>query len=154
MDDHCILTRGRWIGYLLRYFRHVEMKKHITAFKREFFAVVIACVAGSILIAKYVLEQNVPLSFWIALAFISIATYVIFNFLINANKNKRPQVFVNYFMASLTAKLLGSAFLLLAVGLIDRANLKFTAIAFFIAYALLSFVELKNLVPFLKNSNH
>lgn len=127
------------------------MKKHINAFYREFFAVVIICIIGSIWVATSVLEINVPVSFWIALAFISIATFSIFKLLIAINKNKRPQVFVNYFMASLTAKLLGSAMLLLLVGLLDRANLKFTAIAFFIAYALLSFVELKNLIPFLKN---
>lgn len=130
------------------------MKKHTTRFKREFIAVVSLTSIGVFLIAKYVLFQEVPLSVWIALIFISVISYLIFNFLIKAFKNKRPQVFINYFMASLTGKLLGSAFLLLAIGLIDRENLKFTSIAFFIAYALLSFVELKNLLPLLKNTNN
>lgn len=129
------------------------MKEHNKRFQREFFAVVIACCLGAFLVAKYSLNQNVPTSFWIAMAIISIATFYIHKILLDANQHKRPQVFVNYFMGALTVKLLLSAMLLLVVGLLDRANLKFTAVAFFIAYALLTAVELKNLLPLVRNSD-
>lgn len=129
------------------------MKEHKKRFQREFFAVVIACCLGAFLVAKYSLHQNVPTSFWVAMAFISIVTFYIHKVLLNANEHKRPQVFVNYFMGALTVKLLLSAMVLLVVGLLDRENLKFTAVAFFIAYALLTAVELKNLLPLVRDSD-
>ena len=129
------------------------MKEHNKRFQREFFVVVIACCLGAFLVAEYRLHQSVPISFWISMAFISIATFYIHKILLDANENKRPQVFVNYFMGALTVKLLLSAMILLVVGLLDRENLKFTAVAFFIAYALLTAVELKNLLPLVRNSD-
>lgn len=128
------------------------MKEHNRKFRREFFAVIIVCCLGAFMVAKYYLHQNVPTSFWIAMAFISIATFYIHKILLDANENKRPQVFVNYFMGSLTVKLLMSAMMILIIGLLDTENLKFTAVAFFIAYALLTVVELKNLLPLVRNS--
>src|SRR5690554_4264477 len=130
------------------------MKEHTKRFRREFFAVVIACCISAFLVAKYRLHQDVPVSFWIAMAFISVATFYIHKILLDANQNKRPQVFVNYFMGALTVKLLLSAIMLLVVGLLDRESLKFTAVAFFIAYALLTTVELKNLLPLVRNSDN
>jgi|SRR5690554_477416 len=129
------------------------MKEHKRRFLRDFIIVVVGCSAGAFVVAKYSLHQNVPTSFWIAMAVISVITFYIHKILMDANENKRPQVFVNYFMASLTVKLLLSAMILLLVGLLDRENLKFTAVAFFVAYALLTFVELKNLLPLVRNSN-
>lgn len=129
------------------------MKEQNNRFRREFFAVVVACCLGAFLVAKYSLHQDVPVSFWIAMAFISILTFYIHKILLDANQNKRPQVFVNYFMGALTVKLLLSAMILLVVGLLDRDSLKFTAVAFFIAYALLTAVELKNLLPLVRNSD-
>lgn len=70
----------------------------------------------------------------------------------DANENKRPVVFVNYFMGFLTVKLMLSAAMLLVVGLADRENLKFAAVGYFIVYALLTTVELKNLLPLVRNS--
>lgn len=128
------------------------MKEHISKFHREFFIVVILCCIGAFLIAKFVLYQNVPLSFWIMTAVISIATFIIHKVLMDANENKRPQVFVNYFMGFLTVKLMLSAAMLLVVGLADRENLKFAAVGYFIVYALLTAVELKNLLPLVRNS--
>ncbi len=129
------------------------MKDPNSRFRLEFFVVIILCCAGAFLTARYVLHQQVPVSFWIMTAFISLATFVIHRVLTNANKNKRPLVFVNYFMAALTAKLLLSAMLLLVIGLTDGENLKFVAVGFFIVYALLTAVELKNLLPLVRNSD-
>ncbi len=129
------------------------MKQQTSKFRREFFIVVLLCCLGAYITAEFVLHQAVPLSFWIMTAFISIATFYIFKILMDTNANKRPQVFVNYFLAALTAKLMLSAILLLAVGLTDRPNLKFSALGFFIVYVLLTVVELKNLVPLIRNSD-
>lgn len=128
------------------------MKNSNSRFRLEFFVVIILCCAGAFLTAKYVLHQQVPLNFWIMTAFISVATFVIHKVLVSANKNKRPLVFVNYFMGALTLKLLLSAMLLVVIGLADRDNLKFVAVGFFIVYALLTAVELKNLLPLVRNS--
>lgn len=128
------------------------MKEHISIFRREFFIVVILCCISAFLIANFVLYQSVPLSFWIMTAAISIATFIIHKVLMDANENKRPVVFVNYFMGFLTVKLMLSAAMLLVVGLADRENLKFAAVGYFIVYALLTAVELKNLLPLVRNS--
>ncbi|NEN24539.1 hypothetical protein G3O08_13610 [Cryomorpha ignava] len=129
------------------------MKQQTSKFRREFLIVVILCCLGAYATAKFALHQAVPLSFWIMTAFISIATFFIFKILMDANVNKRPPVFVNYFLAALTGKLMLSAILLLVVGLADRSNLKFSAIGFFIVYTLLTVVELKNLLPLIRNSD-
>lgn len=129
------------------------MKESKSQFRREFIIVVVLCILSAYLIATYVLHQEVPLSFWIMTAIISIATYVIHNILMDANETKRPQVFVNYFMGFLTVKLMLSAAMLLVVGLADRENLKFSAVGYFIVYALLTAVELKNLIPLVRNSD-
>ena len=129
------------------------MKEDISKFRRELFVVVILCCVSTFLIAKFVLHQQVPLSFWLMTAVISIATFIIHKVLMDANVNKRPQVFVNYFMGFLTVKLMLSAAMLLVVGLADRENLKFSAVGYFIVYALLTAVELKNLIPLVRNSS-
>lgn len=128
------------------------MKNQTSKFRLELLIVIILSCIGAFLIAKFALHQGVPLSFWIMTAFIGVATFYIYQILVDANENKRPQVFVNYFLAALTAKLLLSAMLLVVVGLADRENLKFTAVGFFIVYALLTVVELKNLLPLVRNS--
>ena len=129
------------------------MKDIKSRFQREFLIVVVLCILGAYLIATYVLHQPVPLSFWLMTAVISIATFIIHKVLMDANENKRPPVFVNYFMGFLTVKLMLSAAMLLVVGLADRENLKFSAVGYFIVYALLTAVELKNLIPLVRNSN-
>lgn len=128
------------------------MKDINSKFLREFSIVVVLCLLGAYLVATYVLHRSVPLSFWIMTAIISIATIIIHRVLIDANENKRPQVFVNYFMGFLTVKLMLSAAMLLILGLADRENLKFSAVGYFIVYALLTAVELKNLIPLVRNS--
>jgi len=128
------------------------MKDINSKFLREFSIVVVLCLLGAYLVATYVLQRSVPLSFWIMTAIISIATIIIHRVLIDANENKRPQVFVNYFMGFLTVKLMLSAAMLLILGLADRENLKFSAVGYFIVYALLTAVELKNLIPLVRNS--
>lgn len=128
------------------------MKDINSKFLREFSIVVVLCLLGAYLVATYVLHRSVPLSFWIMTAIISIATFIIHRVLIDANENKRPQVFVNYFMGFLTVKLMLSAAMLLILGLTDRENLKFSAVGYFIVYALLTAVELKNLIPLVRNS--
>ena len=98
------------------------MKDINSKFLREFSIVVVLCLLGAYLVATYVLQRSVPLSFWIMTAIISIATIIIHRVLIDANENKRPQVFVNYFMGFLTVKLMLSAAMLLILGLADREN--------------------------------
>lgn len=128
------------------------MKDMKSRFLREFLIVIVLCVLGAYLVANYVLHRPVPLSFWIMTAVISLVTYIIHKVLADANETKRPQVFVNYFMGFLTVKLLLSAAMLLVLGLADRENLKFSAVGYFIVYALLTAVELKSLIPLVRNS--
>lgn len=128
------------------------MKDMKSRFLREFLIVIVLCVLGAYLVATYVLHRPVPLSFWIMTAVISLVTYIIHKVLADANETKRPQVFVNYFMGFLTVKLLLSAAMLLVLGLADRENLKFSAVGYFIVYALLTAVELKSLIPLVRNS--
>lgn len=58
----------------------------------------------------------------------------------------RPALFVAYFMGSLTVKLLFTGGLMIAVGLIDRPNLAFTAIGSFLAYATFTILEISSLI--------
>jgi hypothetical protein len=72
---------------------------------------------------------------------------------VNAN-NKRPQIFVASFMGSLTAKLFLSGIILVMVGVLDKDNLKFTAIGYLIGYMLFLIAEIKNLLPLIRSSSH
>lgn len=120
-------------------------------FYRDLSIVVLLCAICAWLVANYVLHNSVPLSFWLSLILISLITFFMHKVLVSANA-KRPQIFVAYFMGALTGKLLLSAMILLIVGLTDRAHLRFTGIGFFIAYALLTTVELVHLLPLVRNS--
>ncbi len=120
-------------------------------FYRDLSLVVLLCAVCAWLAASYILHSAVPVSFWLSLIFIGLITFLVHKVLVSANA-KRPQIFVAYFMGALTGKLLLSAMILLIVGLTDRTHLKFTGIGFFIAYALLTTVELVHLLPLIRNS--
>ena len=123
-----------------------------SAFYRDFVIVLVLGIVGLYLISQYVLGTSIPKSLWISLGLISVATLIIHNVMMKAF-DKRPQLFVAYFMGTLTGKLFLSAMILLVVGMMDRDNLKFTAIAYFAFYVLLTTVELKNLLPLLRSKN-
>lgn len=127
------------------------MKSVHSKFYRDFIIVLLICIAGAILIARFALQTTVPVSFWISLAFIGAITVFIHKILVGAN-SKRPQTFVTYFMGALTGKLLLSAMILLVVGVLDPGHLKFTGIGFFIAYVLLTVIEFVHLLPLVRNS--
>lgn len=122
-------------------------------FYRDLIILLIIGIAGVYCISHFYLEQSVPTSFWLSLTFIVITTIVIHRVLLDAN-TKRPQLFVAYFMGTLTGKLFLSAMILLVVGMVDRPHLKFTAVAYFAFYALLTVVELKHLLPLVRSENH
>ncbi|MFN2428392.1 MAG: hypothetical protein ABR574_00140 [Cryomorphaceae bacterium] len=105
------------------------------------------------LIAVYGLESSVPASFWITSLLLFVLNIGVYRFLLKANA-KRPQIFVASFMGTLTAKLFFSAILLVVVGVIAPGELKFTAIGYFIVYAILTGVDIKNLLPFIRSSNN
>ncbi len=121
----------------------------VKTFWRDVLIVVVLSALSAWAVAGQILHQQVPVSFWLSLGFIALVTIIVFRVLLKANQ-KRPQIFVAYFMGSLTGKLLLSAFLMLGVGMIDPENLKFTAIGFFIVYALLTAVELRNILPIVR----
>lgn len=127
--------------------------KPASKFYRDFAVVLVLCTLGAFVVSRFFLHHPVPVSFWLSTAVISIATLAIYKILISAN-SKRPQLFVAYFMGTLTGKLFLSAMILLVVGLTDRAHLKFTGVGFFIVYALLTAVELIHLLPLVRNSDH
>lgn len=104
-------------------------------------------------ISKFVLQKDVAISFWITTILLFALNIVSHRFLLKANQ-KRPQIFVASFMGALTAKLFLSAILLVAVGVIVPAELKFTAIGYFIIYAILTGVDIKNLLPYIRSSNN
>jgi len=115
------------------------------------FAIVVALASGlKALLAHYMLDMPVPLTSWIGFLFISALTLIIHNFLVKASK-KRPQLFVASFMGALTAKLLLSAVFLVLIGVLVKDELKFTAISYFILYALLTIVDIKSLLPILRS---
>ena len=119
-------------------------------FLRHLTIATVLIVAAVLLVAVYALHTAVPLSFWICLVFLLLLFGFVFQTLIKANQ-KKPQTFVTVFLGTLTGKLFLSAIVILVVGLIDRESLKFTAIAYFVAYVTFSFLEIKNLLPLIKN---
>jgi FtsH-binding integral membrane protein len=123
-----------------------------SAFGRDLIIVSALSALSAWLIATMGLDRAVPLSFWLSLAFIIAATVAIHIILVRANK-KRPQIFVAYFMGALAVKIFLSAILLLAIGYFNPASLKFTAIGFFVVYALLTAVELRHLLPLVRRSS-
>lgn len=127
--------------------------KPSSKFYRDFFIVIAVCAVGAWVVSNYALHNPVPVSFWLSLIFIGGITFFIHKALVSAN-TKRPQVFVTWFMGALTGKLLLSAMVLLVIGLTDRAHLKFTGIGFFIAYVLLTLVQLVHLLPLVRNSRN
>ena len=123
-----------------------------STFHRDFTTVVLISSAVKLLVAKYALHIDVPLVSWVGFAFVSALTLIVHSFLVKAS-SKRPQLFVASFMGSLTAKLLLSAMFLVVVGVLFKDDLKFTAIGFFILYALLTVVDIKSLLPILRSDN-
>ncbi len=121
-------------------------------FYRDLVIVLLIGIIGAIAAADFFLSSSVPLSFWLSLAFIVITTIIIHRVLLQANE-KRPALFVAYFMGTLTGKLFLSAMILLVVGMVDRPHLKFTAVAYFAFYAILMVVELKHLLPLVRSKN-
>lgn len=122
-------------------------------FNRDLIIIALLVCVGAWASANLLLEQTVPLSFWISFVLLVVASFVIHRFLVNANK-KRPQIFVASFMGSLTAKLFLSATILISVGVFDEENLKFTAIGYLIGYMLFIVAEIKNLLPVIRSSSH
>ncbi|HKL03741.1 MAG TPA: hypothetical protein VJ911_08700 [Cryomorphaceae bacterium] len=105
------------------------------------------------IISIYLLKTDVAISFWVTTVILFVLNIVSHRFLLKANK-KRPQIFVASFMGALTAKLFLSAILLIVVGVTVPSELKFTAIGYFIVYALLTGVDIKNLLPYIRSSNN
>jgi hypothetical protein len=122
----------------------------MNSYIKQFVLIIIACIIGALLAAQFVTEAPVPNSFWVCFAFISLASLAVHRILTEASR-KRPQIFVAYFMGALTAKILLSGILLVIAGLVDREGLKFTAIGFLIAYVLLTVLEIRHLLPLMKN---
>ena len=122
-------------------------------FTRELLIITALVCAGAWASANLLLDQIVPLSFWVSIALLSISSYFIHHFLVKAN-DKRPQIFVASFMGSLTVKLFLSAIILVSVGVLDKENLKFTAIGYLIGYMLFLIAEIKNLLPIIRSSSH
>jgi len=122
------------------------------SFFRDFAIVIVISSASKFLVARYFMEINVPKTSWIGFFFISALTLIVHNFLVKAS-TKRPQLFVASFMGALTVKLLLSALFLVVIGLMAKEELKFTAISFFILYALLTIVDIKSLLPILRSDN-
>jgi hypothetical protein len=123
----------------------------MTRFLQYFALVTLINILGSWAAATYSLNMQVPLSYWVALAFIATLTLAIHRALLHAN-NKRPQVFVTYFMGALTIKLFFSVLLLIVVGLLVPDQLTFTAIAYICAYMTYTAIEIIDLLPKMKQS--
>lgn len=122
------------------------------AYLKGFLIITVLCIIGVLIVAGLILGIPVPVSFWISFAFITITSVAIHRILSDASK-KRPQIFVAYFMGALTAKLFLSGILLVIIGLLDRESLKFTAIGFLIAYVLLTVLEIRHLLPVMRDQN-
>lgn len=122
------------------------------SFFRDFAIVISLSSVSKFLVARYLLDSTVPNTSWIGFFFISLLTVIVHNFLVKAS-TKRPQLFVASFMGALTAKLLLSALFLVVIGVLVKDELKFTAISFFILYALLTVVDIKSLLPILRSDN-
>ncbi len=122
-------------------------------FYRDIIIATIALGVGAWATAEYGLHTTVPISFWISLIIVLAMTWIIHGVMVKAN-DKRPQLFVTYFMGTLTAKLFISAMVLVSVGVLDRDNLTFTAIGYFLSYILLTGLEIRYLLPLVRNSNH
>lgn len=127
--------------------------KSNSIFTRDLLIIAVLVCAGAWTSANLLLDQSVPFSFWLSIAILTTASFFIHRFLVNAN-NKRPQIFVASFMGSLTAKLFLSGIILVIVGVLDKENLKFTAIGYLIGYMLFLIAEIKNLLPLIRSSSH
>ncbi len=123
------------------------------SFQKSFAIIALLNALGAYAAAHWALGVAVPNTYWIALLFITALSWIIHRILLKADQ-KRPQVFVNYFMASLTVKLLLSGILLIAVGLLAREELVFTAIGYLLAYFMLTAAEIADLLPRMKNTPH
>ncbi|HKK40533.1 MAG TPA: hypothetical protein VJ949_14025 [Cryomorphaceae bacterium] len=130
----------------------MKASKSKSIFTRDLIVIAILVCAGAWVSANFLLEQQVPFSFWLSFAILTIASFFIHRFLVKAN-DKRPQIFVASFMGSLTAKLFLSAIILVMVGVLDKENLKFTAIGYLIGYMLFLVAEIKNLLPLIRSSS-
>jgi uncharacterized BrkB/YihY/UPF0761 family membrane protein len=122
-----------------------------STFPRDLTIIVGAVCLGAWLSASQLIGRSVPFSFWLSIALLTIASFFIHRFLINANK-KRPQIFVASFMGSLGVKLFLSFTLLILIGLLDNSNLTFSAIGYLIAYMLILVAEIRNLLPLVRDS--
>lgn len=120
-------------------------------FLRSFLLITALNVAGAWAVAQYLMDITVPIAYWFSLAFIALLTLVIHRLLLKAN-DKRPQLFVSFFMGALTVKLFFSAIVLLAVGLIAKDQLTFTALAYLVAYVLYTAAEIADLLPRMRNT--
>lgn len=123
------------------------------AFLRDLVIITTLVCLGAWLSASQLLGQSVPFSFWLSMALLTITSFFIHRFLVKAN-TKRPQIFVASFMGSLTAKLFLSAIILVLVGVLDKDNLKFTAVGYIIGYMLFLVAEIKNILPIIRSSTH
>jgi len=131
----------------------MKTASHDGNFFRDLIIITVLVCAGAWLSARFVLEESVPFSFWISFGILTISSGFIHRFLVKAN-DKRPQIFVASFMGSLTAKLFLSAIILVTVGVMDKTNLKFTAIGYLIGYMLFLVAEIRNLLPIIRSSSH
>jgi peptidoglycan/LPS O-acetylase OafA/YrhL len=120
---------------------------------RDFFIITAAVAAGAWFAANQFLKTDIPLSFWLSFGLLALASLGVHRFLVKSNQ-KRPQIFVANFMGSLAVKLFLSAIILVVVGVLDKPNLKFTAIAYLIAYFLFLIAEIKNLLPLIRSSSN
>lgn len=120
-------------------------------FLRYFLLITLLNVAGAWAVSHYLLHAAVPVAYWFSLAFIAILTLAIHRILIRAN-DKRPQLFVSFFMGALTIKLFFSAIILVAIGLIAQEQLTFTALAYLVAYMLYTAAEIADLLPRMRNA--
>jgi hypothetical protein len=125
----------------------------MSSFYRDFIIVTLLGIAGPFSISHFYLHDQVPLSYWISMAVISIVTVLIHKLLVSAN-DKRPQLFVAYFMGTLTGKIFLSGIILIAVAFVDKPNLTYTALGYFAMYILLMAIELRHLLPLVRNSRH
>lgn len=124
-----------------------------TGFLRDLIIILATVSAGAWFAANLFLKQDIPLSFWLSFGILTFASLAVHRFLVKSNQ-KRPQIFVASFMGALAVKLFLSAIILVMVGVLDKSNLKFTAVAYLIGYLLYLIAEIKNLLPLIRNSSH
>ena len=129
------------------------MKKTDTApgFLRDLSIVTALVYICAWLVAKYLMEHSLPLSFAIAFGVLVITTYFVHRYLVRANR-KRPQIFVAGFMGALGAKLFLSILILVVAGLLEAEHFKFTALAYLVGYFALSAVEIRSLLPLVRKN--